>query len=181
MLWARLAGLLYLAIFILAPFAEFAVREGMIVAGDPAATATNIRADEGLFRAGFAADVAVFVIEVAQAALLYVLLRPVSRPLALVVAFARLAMAAILGMNLLNQFTALQILTGAGYLSVFDAAQVQALALLYLDAQSFGYDIGLAFFALHLFALGVVVFKSGFLPRWLGLLIVVAAVGYPFS
>ena len=63
---ARVAGLLYLVIFLMAPFAEFFVREGLIVAGDPSATAANIRNSEGLFRAGFVSDLVVFVIEVAR-------------------------------------------------------------------------------------------------------------------
>jgi hypothetical protein len=175
---ARVAGLLYLVIFLMAPFAEFFVREGLIVAGDASTTASNIIASEGLFRAGFATDLIVFVIEIAQAALLYILLAPVSRPLALVMSFARLAQATILGLNLLNMFTGLQLLTGSEYAAAFDAGQVQALALVFLNAQSAGYELGLVFFALHLFTLGYLVYQSGYLPRILGVLLVVSAIGY---
>jgi Domain of unknown function (DUF4386) len=178
MTYARVAGLLYLAIFIVAPFAEFFVRQGLIVAGDPATTAANIRASEGLFRAGFAADLSVFVIEVAQAALLYVLFRPVSHVLALVMAFGRLAQAAILGLNLLNMYTGLHLLTSTGALGAFDQAQVNGLALVFLNAQSAGYEIGLAYFGLHLAILGYLIYRSGFLPRWLGVLTVTSAIGY---
>ncbi len=175
---ARVAGLLYLVIFLMAPFAEFFVREGLIVAGDARATADNIVASEGLFRAGFATDLVVFVIEIAQAALLYVLLAPVSRPLAMVMSFARLAQATILGLNLLNMFTGLQLLTNDAYAAAFDTGQLQALALVFLDAQSFGYELGLVFFALHLFTLGYLVYRSGYLPRILGVLLVLAGLGY---
>lgn len=175
---ARVAGLLYLIIFLMAPFAEFFVREGLIVAGDASATAANIRADEGLFRAGFVTDLIVFVIEVAQAAVLFVLLAPVSRPLALVMSFARLAQATILGLNLLNMYTGLQVLTSPEYAAAFGAAEVETLAFVFLRAQSFGYDLGLVFFALHLFALGYLVMRSGFLPGVLGLLLVVSGLGY---
>jgi hypothetical protein len=176
--YARIAGLLYLAIFLMAPFAEFFVREGLIVAADPATTAANIRGSEGLFRAGFFTDVIVFVVEIAQAALLYFLLRPVSQTLALITSFARLAMAAILGLNLLNMYVGLQLLTASEYGAAFDGSQLEALALIFLRAQSFGYDLGLVFFALHLFALGYLVYASGFLPRLLGILLLVSAVGY---
>lgn len=178
MTYARIAGLLYLVIFFMAPFAEFFVREGLIVAGDPGATAENIVASEGLFRAGFATDLVVFVIEVAQAAILYVLLAPVSRPLALVMSFARLAQATILGLNLLNMYTGLQLLTSPEYAAAFGGGQVETLAFVFLRAQSFGYELGLVFFALHLFALGYLVFQSAFLPRFLGILLVVSALGY---
>jgi hypothetical protein len=175
---ARTAGLLYLVIFIMAPFAEFFVREALIVAGDATATAANIRQSEGMFRAGFATDLVVFVIEVAQAAILYVLLAPVSRVLALVMSFARLAQATILGLNLLNMNTGLQLLTNPEYGAAFGAAQVDALAFVFLRAQSFGYELGLVFFALHLFTLGYLVARSGFLPRILGVLLVVSGLGY---
>jgi hypothetical protein len=176
MTYARIAGLLYLVIFLMAPFAEFFVREGLIVAGDASTTAANIRGSEGLFRAGFATDLVVFVIEIAQAAILYVLLAPVSRPLALVMSFARLAQATILGLNLLNMYTGLQLLTAPEYAGL--GAGVEPLALVFLNAQSFGYELGLVFFALHLFALGYLVYRSGFLPRFLGVLLVVSALGY---
>ena len=178
LLYARVVGLLYLIIFLIAPFAEFFVREGLIVPDDATATARNIVAGEGLFRAGFASDLVVFVIEVAQAAVLYVLLAPVSRLLALVMAFARLAQATILGLNLLNMFIGLQLLTGAEYAEAFEARQLHALALVFLTAQSFGYELGLMFFALHLGVLGYLVYRSEFLPRILGVLLAISALGY---
>jgi hypothetical protein len=176
--YARVAGLILLIIAIMAPFAEFFVRQGLIVPGDVAATAENIVASESLFRAGFASDLVVFVIEVVLAAVLYVLLRPVSRTLALVMSFARLAMATILGLNLLNMFTALQLLTGTEYAAAFDQGQRQALAFVFLNAQSSGYALGMVFFGLELAVLGYLVYRSGFLPRILGILLVVSALGY---
>ena len=175
---ARVAGIIWLIVAILAPFAEFFVRQGLIVPGDVAVTAANIGASEALFRAGFASDLVVFVIEVALAAVLNVLLRPVSQTLALVMAFARLAMVTILGFNLLNMVTALQLLTGAEYAAAFDPGQRHALAFVFLTAQSDGYALGMVFFGLHLAVLGYLVYRSGFLPRILGILMVVSALGY---
>lgn len=175
---ARIAGLLYLVIFVAAPFAEFFVREGLVVAGDAALTAQNIRGSEELFRAGFVTDLVVFVIEVAQAAILYVLFAPVSRPVALVMSFARLVQATILGLNLLNMYTGLHVLTAAEYGAGLGQDGVETLALVFLRAQSFGYELALVFFALHLFTLGYLVYVSGFLPRVLGVLLVVSGVGY---
>jgi hypothetical protein len=176
--YAKVAGVIWLIVAILAPFAEFFVRQGLIVRGNIAATAENIVASQSLFRAGFATDLVVFVIEVALAAVLYVLFRPVSRTLALVMAFARLAMVTILGLNLLNMFTALQLLTSPEYTTVFDKGQLQGLAFMFLNAQHYGYALGMVFFGLHLGVLGFLVYRSGYLPRILGILMVVSALGY---
>src|ERR671929_842482 len=89
-----------------------------------------------------------------------------------------LAMAAILGLNMLNMFTALQLLTGAEYTAAFDTGQRQALAFIFLNAHSFGYALGMVFFGLHLAVLGYLVYWSGFLPRILGIMMVVSALGY---
>jgi hypothetical protein len=148
------------------------------VPGNVAATAEKIVASQSLFRAGFATDLVVFVIEVALAAVLYVLFRPVSRTLALVMAFARLAMVTIPGLNLLNMFTALQLLTSPEYANVLDRGQLQGLAYLFLNDQHYGYALGMVFFGLHLGVLGFLVFRSGFLPRILGILMVVSSLGY---
>ena len=175
---ARVAGLLYLTIIIAGIFAEFFVRQSLIVAGDAAATAANIVASEGLFRLGIAGDLIMIMCDVALALVFYVLLKPVSNALSLLAAFFRLAQAAILGINLLNLFFVLQLLSGADYLSVFGADQLEALVLLFLNGHSIGYSIGLVFFGLSLFVLGYLVFKSGYFPRILGVLLIVAAFGY---
>ena len=161
--YAKVAGVIWLIVALLAPFGEFFVRQGLIVPGKVA---------------GFATDLVLFVIEVALAAVLYVLFRPVSRTLALVMAFARLAMVTILGLNLLNMFTALQLLTSPEYATAFEKGQLQALAFVFLNAQHYGYALGMVFFGLHLGALGYLVYRSGFLPRILGILMVVSALGY---
>ena len=176
--YAKVAGVIWLIVALLAPFGEFFVRQGLIVPGNVAATAENIVASQSLFRAGFATDVVVFVIEVALAAVLYVLFRPVNRTLALVMSFARLAMVTILGLNLLNMFTALQLLTSPEYATAFEKGQLQALAFVFLNAQHYGYALGMVFFGLHLGVLGFLVYRSRFLPRILGILMVVSALGY---
>jgi hypothetical protein len=110
--------------------------------------------------------------------LLYVLLKPVSRSLSLVAAFFRLAQTIVNGLNLLNNATSLLLLSGADYLAAFEPKQLQALALLFLDAHEYGILIGQLFFGLHLLVLGYLVFKSGYLPRILGVLLVLASLGY---
>ncbi len=175
---ARVAGLLLLIVAILAPFSVIYVPSTLIVPGDAMATADNIRASEGLFRLGIVSDTLIFLIEIVLTALLYVLLRPVSRTLSLVAAFARLALAIIQGINLLPYFIALLLLSGAGYLTVFEPDQLDALVLLFLNAHGYGVFIWQLFFGFHLFVLGYLIFKSGYFPRILGILMVLGSLGY---
>jgi Domain of unknown function (DUF4386) len=175
---ARVAGLLLLIVAILGPFSVIYVPSTLIVPGDAIATADNIRASEGLFRLGIVSDSLIFLIEIVLTVLLYVLLRPVSRPLSLVAAFARLAMTVVMGVNLLPYFTALLLLSGAGYLTAFEPAQSDALALVFLNAHGYGVFIWQLFFGLHLFVLGYLIFKSGYFPRILGILVIVGSLGY---
>lgn len=175
---ARIAGLLYLTIFLCGLFAEMVVRSRIFVPGDPGATARNLLASEGLFRAGLLADLTMVLCDVALAAVLYLLFRPVSRALSLVAAGFRLAQASVLGLNLLNHLMAVQLLTGDGYGASLSRPQLDALAFASLDAHRFGYLIGLVLFAAHLAILAVLVWRSNFLPRLLGLLLGFAALGY---
>ena len=175
---ARVAGVLYLTIIVAGIFAEFVVRQSLIVPGDATATASNIMASEGLFRLGIAGDLIMILSDIALALIFYVLFKPVSQALSLLAAFFRLGQATILALNLLNLFFVLQLLSGADYLTVFGADQLDALVLLFLNGHSLGYSIGMVFFGLSLLVLGYLVFKSGYLPRILGGLLIFASLGY---
>ena len=152
---ARIAGFLILVITVFAPFSMMYVPSTLVVPGDAATTANNILASEGLFRAGIASDSIVFLIEIVVTVLLYVLLKPVSKTLSLVAAFARLAMTVVQGINLLNHFFVLLLLSGAGYLTVFASDQLHALVLLFLNAHEYVALIWGLFFGLHLLVLGL--------------------------
>jgi hypothetical protein len=175
---ARIAGIL---ILIISPFAIFSmmyVTSNLIVPGDAWATAKNIMASEGLFRLGMVSDSIVFLLEIVIVVMLYVLLKPVSKTLSLVAACSRLAMTVIQGINLLNNFTALMLLSGADYLTVIETGQLNSLVLLFLNAQEFVTHIWGLFFSLHLFFLGYLVYKSGYIPRILGIVLVITSVCY---
>jgi hypothetical protein len=147
LVYARITGLLLLIIAFLGPFSLIYVPSTLIVPGDATATADNIRASESLFRIAIISDSLIFLIEIVVTALLYVLLRPVSRTLSLVAAFARLAMAVIQGINVLPSFIVLLLLSGAGYSRAFEPGQLDALALLFLNAREYGVYIWQAFLA----------------------------------
>jgi hypothetical protein len=175
---ARFAGALILIMAVIAPFGMLYLPSTLIVPGDATATANNIMASESLFRLGIVSDSVVFLIEIVLSVLLYVLLKPVSKTLALVVGFSRLAMTVIQGINILNHFFALLLVSGAGYLTVFEPAQLQALGLLFLNAhQSVVLIWGLSF-GLHLFVLGYLVYKSMYIPKFVGVMLVAASLCY---
>jgi hypothetical protein len=175
---ARTTGFLYLIIAVANFFVFFFIVPSVSVPGNATATANNILASESLYRAGIASYLVVFLSDIAVAVLLYVLLKPVSRTLALIMMVARLAQTAIHGMNLLNYVFPLLLLNSADSLTVFEPGQLHALALLFSDAHNLGVLISEAFFGLSTVLLGYLVFKSGFFPRILGVLLVIAALGY---
>jgi len=175
---AHVTGILYLLIIITAGFAEGVVRSGTIVPGNAAATAANISGAETLFRLGFAADLVAFLADAAVSILLYLLLRPVSRGVALVAAsFRLLAHPAIGAVNLLNHFAPL-LLLGGTYQGALSPEQVEALSLFFLEVHGIGYLIAGAFFGVHCLLLGYLLFNSPLFPKLLGVFLAVAAVGY---
>ncbi len=172
---ARWAGLLYLVVIVCAGFAEGYVRAGLIVPGDASATAARIAGAEGLYRLGLVSDLVAFLCDAAIAVLLYVLLRPVSRTASLLAAaFRLLAHPAIAGVNLLNHYMALLLAREAGS----GAEAMPALVLAFTELHHAGYLIGGAFFGVHLMLLGYLVYQASYMPRVLGGLLAVAAVGY---
>lgn len=175
---ARIAGLLTLMIVVFAPFSVLYVPSILIVPGDAATTANNIMASEGLFRLSIVSDSIVFLIEIVLTVLLYVLLKPVSKTLSLVAAFSRLAMTIVQGINLLNHFFVLLLLSGATYLTVFPPDQLHAFVLLFLNAHESVVLIWGLFFGLHLFVLGYLIYMSGYIPKFVGVLLVIASLCY---
>jgi hypothetical protein len=175
---ARLAGFLILLIAILSPFSILYLPSTLIVPGDAATTASNVMASEGLLRLGIVVDSVVVLLEIVVIAILYVLLRPVNRTLALVAAFARLAMTVVMAVNVFNSLGVLLLLGDAEYLRVFEPGQLHALVLLFLNLHESGIYIWQVFFALHWVAVGYLVFKSGYFPRVLGILLIVTCLGY---
>jgi cbb3-type cytochrome oxidase subunit 3 len=175
---AKFAGVLYLVITVVAIIAHFYVPSRIIVPDDAAATINNIMASESLFRVGgIGGELVVLLSEVVLSILLYVLLKPVSKTLSLLASVSRLVMTTIHGINLINYFFVL-LLVGGNYQTAFDPVQLQAMVTLFLDAHSYGFTIGIAFLTLHVFALAYLIFKSGYFPRILFILFMIAGAGY---
>jgi hypothetical protein len=176
--YARVAGVGYLAIIVCGMYAEFFVRSGLIVSGDPAGTAANITASELLFRSALASEFVMLTADVVVALALYMVFRAVSEGLALLAAFFRLAHAAIVGVNLLNVYVPLLLLGDAEYVAALGEGPRQTLVLLLLQAHGYGYAIGLVFFGVSCALLGHLTVRSRYMPRALGIMLMVAAAGY---
>ena len=166
-----MAGLFYL-IFILTTVLATSIRGKFIISGDVVATANNIVASQGLFRAGFAIELVSAVFFLLAAWALYVLLKPVNKNLALLFLLLNLGGVAVECLNALNLFADLQFLSGANYLNVFQTGQLQAMAMSSLNLYTSGFLIAQIFFSAWLLPLGYLVYKSRFLPRPLGLLLI---------
>jgi hypothetical protein len=175
---ARIAGWGYLAIFVLAVFANFFVRANLIEPNDAAATASNVLDSEALFRSGMGAFLVVFALDVLIAWALYVVFRGVSRDLSLLAAWFRLAYTVLLGVALVGFFAVLEVVSGDGYADAFGDAGRDGLVRLFADAFDAAWLIGLVLFGAHLVVLGFLVARSSFMPRVLGWILGIAGVAY---
>src|ERR1700749_1306068 len=175
-LLARMAGVFYLINILTGIFAQGFVSERLVVSGDAAATATNILTHESLFRLGFAVYLIEMACQLAVTVLFYELLKPAGRSVSLLAACLSLLGIAIKTVSRLFYIAPLLVLGGASYLSVFNAEQLQALALLMLKVNDQGAAIGLIFFGFYAVLKGYLIMRSTFLPRILGVLAVFAGV-----
>jgi hypothetical protein len=166
-----MAGFFYLIFILTTVFASF-VRSKLIVFGDAAATANNIMGSELFFRIGFVTELVSAVFFILAAWALYVLLKPVNKNLALLFLLLNLSGVAVECINTLNLFAALQFLSGANYLNVFQTGQLQAMAMSFLNSYTNGFMIAQIFFGTWLLPLGYLVYKSRFLPKLLGILLI---------
>ena len=178
---ARIAGFLYLMYMVITIPADALGRSPLIVFGDAATTARNIMASEWQFRIGITGDLVSSVFFLLAAWALYVLLKPVNKDFALLFLLLNLGGVAVYSINLLNQFAAVLLLSGADYLKVFQADQLQSLAMFFLNLHKNGYWIAQIFFGAWLFPLGYLVYKSGFLPKILGIVMMIHFVGWTMT
>jgi hypothetical protein len=177
-LYARIGGVLYLIIIVVGLFGEAFVRGRIVVSGDATATAANLRSLESLWRFGVAAEFVLLMCAVALTLILYVLLRPVSRNLALLAVFFNLVTIAVEAVAALNLVAALFPLGNAGYLAVLAPEQLDVMATLAIKSHSYGFGVALIFFGCECLTLGYLIFRSGYLPKAIGALMQVAGLCY---
>ena len=168
---AKRAGFLYLAFVITCIFAGV-VRANLIVLGDASKTADLLRNSEWLLRISSVVDLVSAVLFLVAAWALYVLLKPVNKNLALLFLLLNAAGVAVQCNSLLNSFTPMLLNGSADYIKVFQPGQIEALNLLFLNLHKSGFTIAQIFFGTWLLPLGYLVYKSNFLPKWLGILLI---------
>ncbi len=174
---ARTAGLLYLVVAVTGGFSMLYV-PSLIVAGNVDATARNILAQESLFRLGVVSGLLCQVVFIFLALALYGLFKGVNGTHAWVMVALVVAAVPVAFLNVLNQLAALHVLSGADYLKVLGAEQLNALAMLFLDLHGLGLLMVEVFWGLWLLPLGLLVIRSRFIPKLLGVLLVVGFLGY---
>lgn len=174
----RLVGLIYAAISIPGAFALIYVPSKIMVPGNAAATASNIVAHETLFRWGIASQLVSQILFMWVALALYDLLKGVNQRRASLMLGLIVVSIPIALLNELNALAALILARGAEFLSAFDAPQRDALAMLFINLHNRGFDIAEIFWGLWLFPLGLLVYRSGFFPRILGVLLMISCCAY---
>ncbi len=175
---ARVAGVLYVLMGVTAPFTLIYIPRKLIVPGNASATASNILASEMLFRIGIVAALISSVAFVFLVMTLYRLLSGVSKTHASVMVMLVLVSVAIGFVNEVNNIAALIVFRGADFLSAFGKPQLDALGMLFLRLRGQGLVVNEIFWGLWLFPFGMLVMRSGFLPRILGVLLIVNGFAY---
>ena len=175
---ARIAGLLYLIVVLSGIFHLMYVPSKLIEAGNPSITISNIIASETLFRLGILGGLLCYTSFLLLPLALYKLLSPINKTHAVLMVTLAVVSVPISLVNMLNKFAVLTLVSKANYLSVFEAEKLQAQILLHLDYYRNGNQIASIFWGLWLFPFGYLVFKSGFLPKILGIFLMAGCFGY---
>ena len=174
----RILAALYLFVIITGITAQVFISDSLVVRGDAAKTAANILANTSLYRLAFSIFMLEMIAQVAVSAMFYDLLKPVNRSVARLSTIIGITGAGIKTMARLFYYTPLLLLGGASYLSTIEPAQLEALSLAFIKINSQGAAIALIFFGFEGLLRGWLVFKSGFLPRFLGVLSMVSGLGW---
>lgn len=175
---ALIAGISLLGSVIAAPFAELYVFPKLVVPYEAAITAKNIIAHQSLFTAAIFAYLFTFICDIVLAWALYILLKPVNKQLSKLTAWFRLVYTIIALVALNNLITAFRLLTTTEYSKLFKRDQLEALVMIYLRAFKNHWYFGIILFGVHLLFLGYLVYKSKYIPKILGVLLIITGLGY---
>ena len=176
--YLRLAGIFYLGIILLGLYGEMVVRAKLVIPGNPAATAQAISGAKLLWRSGITGDLLMHVLDIPVMVVLYLLLRPVNKSLALFATFINLIQTAVLAANKLVLLVPLYLLGSSSYLKAFTPEQLQTASYLSIKAHEFGFGVGLIFFGVACVINGYQMIKSGYVPKTFGVLMQIAGWSY---
>jgi hypothetical protein len=177
-LYARIAGAIYLVIIVFGGFSEGFVMNTLVVSDDPAATAHNILASSALWRLSVAGDLIVPLIAVPQLWIIYHLLKPAGRTLALLFVLLEIVSLSVESISKLFLLMVLPMLQNAGYAHTFPPQQLFAFVSMMLAAHNMCFNIALLFFGADCLVTGYLIFRSGYFPRVIGLLLQLAGLSY---
>jgi hypothetical protein len=176
--YARTAGALYLLVILLGAFAEGFVSNSLIVSGDPTTTALNILAAPALWNLGVAANLFVVLCAVPQMWIEYQLLKPVNKNLTLLFLLFNLVSLAVEAVSKLFLLLVMPLLENASYLKSFESAQLQVFANIALKSHDISFNIALVFFGFACLVDGYLIYKSGYFPKLIGVLMQIAGLSY---
>lgn len=176
--YARIAGVCYLLIILLGVLGQLVVRSSLIVPGDAAATVNNIIAAPMLWRVGIVGDIAMHLLDIPLMIILYLLLSPVHKPVALLALGFNVIQTAVLATNKLALMVPLILLGNAHYAAAFSAGQINAQIQLLIDIHNYGFGLGLLFFGFACLCYGYLIFKSRYFPTFIGVFMFIAGVCY---
>ena len=175
---ARIGGVLYLVLIVVGLFSVLIIKDRFIVSGDVTATANHIIRSQFLWRMALVADLIMHVLDIPIMLIIYLLLKPVNKNLALLALLFTLIQTAVLVANNLNLYAALIPLEDKEYLKNLDQNALHVQAYLSLKLNDIGFKVGLIFFGCACLINGYLIFKSGYLPKLIGVLIQVAGLCY---
>lgn len=176
--YTRMAGIFYLVIILAGISGQIFIRGSLVAPEDAELTVRNIAASSTLWRAGILVDVLMHMCDVPLMIILYLLFKPVNKPLAMVGLALNMIQTAVLVVNKLTLLLPVLILSHADYQAAFTAAQINAHIMLLVDVHNHGFALGLIFFGLACCCYGYLLFHSGYFPKFLGILICIAGVSY---
>jgi hypothetical protein len=176
--YARVAALLYLVVIVAGIIAQMVIGGKLIVDGDAATTANNILTHKDLFQLGFTVYLIEMTCQIAYTVLFYFLLKPVNRSIALLALVFSLVGCTIKTLSRLFYISPMLVLGGSPYLAIFSTEQIQALSLLLLNVNDLAAGMALAFFGVSTFLNGYLIFRSDFLPPILGVISMLAGLGW---
>ncbi|MEE2022967.1 DUF4386 domain-containing protein [Alkalimonas mucilaginosa] len=177
-LYAKIAGLSYLLIIVLGASGYLFIREPLFVSGDAAATASNILQAESIWRLSITGDVLMHALDIPVMIILFFLLKQVNKPLAIASVAFNLVQTSVLVANKLLLLAPLFLLQSADYVAAYDSAQLQAQVMLLVRLHDYGFGLGLIFFGFACIGYGLLMFHSGYLPKFLGVLMLIAGASY---
>ena len=173
-----IAGIAILIMAFVAPYAELFVYPKLVNPISPAETFSNITSNKSLFIAAIFCYLLTFIGDILVSWALYILLKPVNQPLSLLTAWFRLVFSIIAIVALLNLVVVFQLMATHDYLTMPGQTQFYGQVMLYFKAFKSSYHFGILFFSIHLVLLGYLVYKSGYIPKWIGVVLIISGLGY---